>query len=95
MPNKHLISKPIQLYLLGALLTIGSLASAGGEAEKSAFENCIQSNLAGEKAKNQPSVQGLLSTCSAQYSAYLATLPAGLDAGIRLAVEDQIKKMLQ
>ena len=77
--------------LLGAIVLLFGVANADIQSSKANLKACTDANLASEKAKATPSVDGLLEACSAEYQAFTAELPSAMAEQIK----DELRHQLQ
>ncbi len=90
-----LVLHRVSLLMFLTSILISTEAIAGHEESKSGLKACFDSRLADEKKKDNPKVESMVTSCRAEYDAFVADLPPGIRDQVMHDIRDQIKKKLQ
>ncbi len=83
------------LSITAFLICLAPHAFATGESAKQRFENCVNAEIANERGKSLPSVSRVLTTCDAEFSALIQTMPPGTSDQLKHLAEHYIETQLE
>ena len=91
-----MVSSARSICVLLAFLALGLVGTAHADLEstKDTLMSCIKKHMANERAKDRPSTDALLATCSTEYQAFMKVVPPKLVSDVKHDLRHQLDDYL-